>query len=100
MGTGEGGQGGKRGAGHGGTPLGLSHWPVPSVAGNTDNLTPETLSAYPATFHCRVLDFFPPVPHSKEFTEKDLTRSCFSCQIRKYLLIPFHLFSPSLPSLT
>lgn len=60
MGTEEGGQGGKRGGGQGGTPLGLSHWPVPSVTGITDNLTPETLSTYPDTFHCRVLDFFPP----------------------------------------
>lgn len=52
MGTEEGGQGGKRGGGQGGTPLGLSHWPVPSVTGITDNLTPETLSTYPDTFHC------------------------------------------------
>lgn len=59
MGTEEGGQGGKRGGGQGGTPLGLSHWPVPSVAGNTDNLTPETLSTYPDTFHCRVWISFP-----------------------------------------
>lgn len=83
---------GERGRGEGGAPLGLSHWLVPSVTGIIDHLTPETLSTYPDTFHSGVLDFFPSVAHSKEFTEEDLTSSYFNCQARKYLLTLFHLF--------
>lgn len=65
---------------------------VPSVAGIIDNLTLATLSLYPDTFPFRVLDFFPPVAHAKEFTKEESTRNCFSCQDMKYILTFFFTF--------
>ena len=64
------------------------------VAGVIDSLTPEMSSAYPETFPSRVLDFFSPVSHSKEFAEEDMSRTCFNCQDIKYLLTLFHPFFP------
>lgn len=69
------------------------------MAGIIDKLTPEMFSAYPDTFHSGILDFFPLVAHSKEFAEEAITRSCFNCQDRKYLLSLFHLIFLSQVSL-